>query len=110
MIQNLENFFRIMLQNCRTLLIERFVVIFIVPHLFCLPFACLLVLQETEQYISQLEGDNKVPAGKQLIRYGFHKMFNHFIPHMLFIAQTGSWICCQNAQNNKRGKGRQSVH
>lgn len=35
--------------------------------LFVFYLSCLL-LQETEKYISQLEGENKVPAGKELIR------------------------------------------
>jgi hypothetical protein len=29
---------------------------------------------ETEAYISQLEGENKVPAGKQLVRYRFNEI------------------------------------
>ena len=40
------------------------------PSLPCLPTALtdLCLLQETENYISELEGENKVPAGKELVR------------------------------------------
>jgi hypothetical protein len=58
--------------------------------------------EETEAYISQLEGEQKVPAGKELIRLANNTPLCFIHLADTFLVQTLSGVCGQDSQGERR--------